>query len=147
MYWLEFGISSACINGDLFVSFSVALDIYKQSSYNIYIYFHKLSKQSLPLQVVYKPWLFFQQCSQVFVKDFHFFVRVFGLDHLHPFMLCEFWAESVNLWLWEWSDHDFLLFPFNFEPVPLRRKLSCSIIITNNQHDKLEKYFDSLNLL
>ena len=27
---------------DLFVSFSVALDIYKQSSYNIYNYFHKL---------------------------------------------------------------------------------------------------------
>ena len=34
-----------------------ALDIYKQSSYNIYIYFHKLSKQSPPLQLVYKPWL------------------------------------------------------------------------------------------
>ena len=49
-------VSNALFKGtDLFVSFSVALDIYKQSSYNIYIYFHKLSKQSLPLQVVYKP--------------------------------------------------------------------------------------------
>ena len=43
------------LDTDLFVSFSVALDIYKQSSYNIYIYFHKLSKQPLPLQVAYKP--------------------------------------------------------------------------------------------
>ena len=43
---------------DLFVSFSVALDIYKESYYNIYVDFHKLSKQSLPLQVVHKPLLF-----------------------------------------------------------------------------------------
>ena len=85
------------------MSFSVALDIYKQSSYNIYIYFHKLAKQSLPLPLNFNVRL--EVMRRILATNGDIYVDVGVLPRMKGLKGSINVATSINLAPLGWRTH------------------------------------------
>ena len=139
-HFLRIGIEkhkqNMCICTSLFVSFSVALD--KNQTFTNNNVFHKLSRPTLPLQVVYKPWLI--RISQ-------------GNKKLQHSSLCRIWF--VHIWtsyITGRQDSHWTLcvsFGHTFDTIKYDFSILCQCLMRSHARkylpiNYLEKYFSLL---